>query len=366
MAYGYPDKLRSAIVQAAKKHGIPDAANEMLAATLVESGGRLDAVGDSGNSHGPFQENRYGRGSGVSVQSSRDPVQSANRAAKEFAAFVKKGYSPKGFNPELAYAAQRPANKSDYIKKLNANLSKARQILAGGSDVSGVQTNEAHLQPKGVSSQPDAPDTPEIAEGERIGDDNIFMNSVMNALTDKRQSSSDRLRTMVTGLINQDISDLSNANNQNAQPDPDVGTTAQPNQKPKPQPKNEQAFKAGGGWGGTEGVIKSLVGPGVKANGLTVTSAKRDNKNPASGNRSDHHIGNKNAFAWDISNGSNPTPEMDAAASDIVRRLGGPADWGKTGGNFVKQVGGYQFQVIYRSQVGGNHDNHVHIGVHKV
>ena len=127
-----------------------------------------------------------------------------------------------------------------------------------------------------------------------------------------------------------------------------------------------RGFTPGGGWGGSEGVIKSLVGPSVKAQGLRVTSAKRDNKNPASGNRSDHHIGNKNAFAWDISNGNNPTPQMDAAASDIVRRLGGPANWGKRGGNFTTTRNGYRFQVIYRSQVGGNHNNHIHIGTSRL
>lgn len=61
-----------------------------------------------------------------------------------------------------------------------------------------------------------------------------------------------------------------------------------------------------------------------------------------------------------------PVPKADAAASAIVSALGGPANWGKTGGNFVTTINGIRYQVIYRSNIGGNHYNHIHIGARRV
>lgn len=59
------------------------------------------------------------------------------------------------------------------------------------------------------------------------------------------------------------------------------------------------------------------------------------------GNISQHSTGH----AVDFSNGSSPTPQMDALA-EWARRL----------------IGKAFYQVLYRTMVGGNHFNHVHIG----
>jgi len=120
-----------------------------------------------------------------------------------------------------------------------------------------------------------------------------------------------------------------------------------------------------GGWNGTQGPVQDLVktlGPG-----FSVSSAKRDRKNTASGGVSDHWTGNPNAYANDIVWGSStPTAASDAAASKLVQALGGPANWGSHGGVFNKTINGIRYQIIYRSNVGGNHFNHIHFGARRV
>lgn len=82
-----------------------------------------------------------------------------------------------------------------------------------------------------------------------------------------------------------------------------------------------------------------------------------------SGNRSDHQGPGNEAWAADISNGSNPTPEMDRFAKYLARKLGG--HWSGSGAvSWVAE--GYRMQLIYRSNVGGNHYNHIHIGIRKL
>jgi hypothetical protein len=121
----------------------------------------------------------------------------------------------------------------------------------------------------------------------------------------------------------------------------------------------------GGGWAGTEEPVKELTK--LAGSGFSVTSAKRDTKNTASGGVSDHWIGNKTAFAHDIGWGSSqPTAASDAAASRIVAALGGPADWGKKGGVFSTTIKGIRYQVLYKTNVGGNHYNHIHLGAKRV
>lgn len=149
--------------------------------------------------------------------------------------------------------------------------------------------------------------------------------------------------------------------------------TPTPTTTPTPAPRGGSAvgpYRAGGGWGGSEGLIRSIALPAMRGTSLQATG-KREQPSPVAGTRSDHYVGNKNAFAYDMSDGSNPTPGMDTVASRIVASLGGPRNWGKTGGNFKKVITSsdgrkWAVQVIYRSQVGGNHNNHVHFGAHLV
>lgn len=123
-----------------------------------------------------------------------------------------------------------------------------------------------------------------------------------------------------------------------------------------------------GDYQGSKGPADQLAKIG-KDLGLKVTSTKRHNANPYSGRNSDHDHGNKNAYAYDLSNGSNPTPEMDRAAFRMARRLGIKDYKMGTPINRTVTKGGVRVQIIYRGTgpaFGGNHMNHVHIGARRV
>ena len=109
-----------------------------------------------------------------------------------------------------------------------------------------------------------------------------------------------------------------------------------------------------GAFMGSQAVAQSLaaIGHGL---GLKTTSEKRQNANPFSGSRSDHDFGNKDAYAYDISDGSAPTPGMDKAALRIMHQLGFKSYRLKEPINTSRGVttiahGGHRFrvQVIYR------------------
>lgn len=81
-----------------------------------------------------------------------------------------------------------------------------------------------------------------------------------------------------------------------------------------------------------------------------------------SGNVSEHKGPPEVAWAADISNGSSPTPEMDRLAKNLASCFN--IQW--SGSGLVNGTkGGYRFQLIYRTDEGGNHFDHVHIGVSK-
>lgn len=79
----------------------------------------------------------------------------------------------------------------------------------------------------------------------------------------------------------------------------------------------------------------------AKRFGMVITSFMNHSKYTTTGNVSQHSVG----MAADFSNGTHPTPQMDALAA-----------WA------YKLVGKAFYQVLYRTLVGGNHFNHVHIG----
>ena len=108
----------------------------------------------------------------------------------------------------------------------------------------------------------------------------------------------------------------------------------------------------GGGFGGSEAPVRRAIEIGL-ANGLTLTSTKRANGNSTS----DHHVSQARSFACDLSNGSSPTPQMDAVAKAIATRLGHPEF--RSGILNVTQ-GAVRAQLIWRTS---DHLDHVHYGV---
>lgn len=121
------------------------------------------------------------------------------------------------------------------------------------------------------------------------------------------------------------------------------------------------APQAGGEWGGAMNFGRSLIGD---FGPLKVVSEKRDRKSTASGGVSDHWTGSKNAYAWDLSDGSHPTKNMDRKAAQILGSLGIKYKGGPV--VVTKTVGNYRVQVLYRTNVGGNHHNHIHVGVRRI
>jgi hypothetical protein len=103
-----------------------------LATALVESGGRLDAVGDSGNSFGPFQMNRRGRlaSAGYTPAQAQDPRLATTAFWNETGALARR--YPGIDWADLMYRSQRPADREGYIAKLRQVMPAARQIVGGG------------------------------------------------------------------------------------------------------------------------------------------------------------------------------------------------------------------------------------------
>jgi hypothetical protein len=114
----------------------------------------------------------------------------------------------------------------------------------------------------------------------------------------------------------------------------------------------------GGNWGGSMNYAMQLQ----QLAGITPSSQKRSRQRTASGGVSDHWQGSANSYAMDLP-GTPGDGRTDQAAQRIVEALGGGKNWG--GGNFVTTQNGYRFQVIWKSNVGGNHYDHIHVGVRK-
>ena len=124
MAYSPDPRLIAAI----RQYAAPGDRAIALATALVESGGRLDAVGDHGQSFGPYQEYTGGRGAGIAPAQRQDPVGSTQRFLRELAQYRSRGFS----GGELAYRTQRPADHAGYVQKINAALPVAKQLLGAG------------------------------------------------------------------------------------------------------------------------------------------------------------------------------------------------------------------------------------------
>jgi hypothetical protein len=120
--------------------------------------------------------------------------------------------------------------------------------------------------------------------------------------------------------------------------------------------------------GSPKHIIDAIVLPIAAQCGINRTPAENDAANARhgptnTGKLSDHQGPPHRAWAADISNGGSPTPEMDKLARSLAARFDIP--W--SGSGLVNKThGGYHYQLIYRTNEGGNHFNHVHFGVKDV
>lgn len=111
------------VAQVARRMGVDPVV--AVSAMLVESGGNPRAVGDHGHSFGLFQLNSRGELAQhhLSPNQAFDPVINAQVALS---------YFPRGHinNPgAAAAAAQRPADRADYARKVNSNMAEAAQMV---------------------------------------------------------------------------------------------------------------------------------------------------------------------------------------------------------------------------------------------
>lgn len=149
---GYNADLLKAARIYGRKYGIDPTL--LIATTLVESGGRLDAVGDGGHSFGPYQMNDQGRlkSAGFTQQQAMNPYLATEAAAREYASVARR-YGVSG--AQLASDAQRPLDRAGYRKKINDALPQARAILSG----QGGAIDSSYLNAPVTGSDVDSGDT---------------------------------------------------------------------------------------------------------------------------------------------------------------------------------------------------------------
>jgi hypothetical protein len=142
------------------------------------------------------------------------------------------------------------------------------------------------------------------------------------------------------------------------------------------QPGLELATGSGGGLRFAPGV-DARVTPLIRAVGeaiaflygrpLTVTSARRPGAVTVDGNVSDHASGNALDFGMAASGDTNDGPVGDriATAALIVAGWTQPraTAWARHGGLIDIHVAGVRIQIIWKTHQGGNHHDHVHVGV---
>jgi hypothetical protein len=122
---------------------------------------------------------------------------------------------------------------------------------------------------------------------------------------------------------------------------------------------------AGNTWGGALPKLISILPPGNWFAG----SQKRSKVNTKSGGVSDHYSGNSTAYACDFGLSSTFKNNKEAATKfciDVANRAGQSiSSWQPYIGSHLtfNTSDGYRVQLIWLSNVGGNHYDHVHLGV---
>lgn len=341
-----PGVLQAALRAARKRRAGPKATKALLLAGFVESGmqhKKYRNVGSGDRDSVGFLQQRPSQGWGPAGESvETDANQFLNHAMK-----LRGKY---GSAAQLAQAVQRSAFPDRYAN-FNAQADKilGRQ---GNLNASRASSHDVSLGRLSGTSE-DAPDQSSVFDVIRR----------MNAAAS--QDSDD--------LIEQNQALLMEAIRRRNQPE--APRYSGPRGDVMQAASRQVDLQPGGGYEGSKGVAQGLASIGIDL-GLKSTSEKRDNKNPYSGRGSDHDIRNKDAYAFDLSNGSRPTPEMDEAAYGIMRQLGfksykkGQPINASQGVKTIKtKQGTFRVQVIYRGDgkaFGGNHRDHIHVGVKRL
>lgn len=355
MAYNPDPRLVDAIVSTAPAGDRAIA----LAVALVESGGRLDAVGDGGRSHGPYQEYDAGRGAGIPIAGRRDPVAATQRFIRELSQYRRRGFT----GGELAYRTQRPADHGGYVRKINAALPEAKRILAGYGGGSGSAL------PAGAAPGLRAPagrgaTSPASAAGLRL----------TPALEAKLSRYLARSREQVMmGETPDDPLEIVQAISR-LQPAPlvtDYGGRTRAARTPTGPGHHagdgrDHGFPTGpvdsgrvtpgglnGDWGGSMPLALALA----RSVGATPSSQKRSRRLTASGGVSDHWQGSTTSYATDL-------PTSGAAGDALFRKIEAALGVKLKMGQWNNvNIGGYRYQIGWRTS---GHFDHIHVGVKRL
>lgn len=120
-----------------------------------------------------------------------------------------------------------------------------------------------------------------------------------------------------------------------------------------------------GNWAGSLPKLISILPMG----NWRPTSLKRERESTRSGYTSDHYAGNINAYAADFglntTFGNNKESATKFAVSVANNAGAGITSWGPYEGKELTHytTDGFRVQIIWLSNVGGNHYDHVHVGV---
>lgn len=116
--------------------------------------------------------------------------------------------------------------------------------------------------------------------------------------------------------------------------------------------------------------VKRMAGFYTGAKKLVLTTGTNHNRLSLSGLVSDHFTGNAGDFGMVLNGGTNDGPVGDAIAASAFAAAGLPSDQaiarGKAGGAQTILTNTLRVQIIWKSDVGGNHHNHVHVGVKRI
>ena len=118
----------------------------------------------------------------------------------------------------------------------------------------------------------------------------------------------------------------------------------------------------GGNWGGSMDIALEILSfaKDCKGGDRVVSSQKRSRRKTASGNVSDHYVGNLGAYAVDIPTSGKQGDELLAC---IMEKWNGGSNKDYKGGKLLNvNVGGYRYQFGWRVK---DHYNHIHVGVKK-
>jgi hypothetical protein len=103
---------------------------------------------------------------------------------------------------------------------------------------------------------------------------------------------------------------------------------------------------------------------------LVVTTGTNHDRFTLSGNVSDHSTGNAADFGMVLNHGTDDGPVGDAIAAAAFLAAGLPRDVAisraRAGGAQTILSNGLRIQIIWKSDVGGNHHNHDHVGIARV